>query len=64
MFHTYPDILTVHQVAQALRIGKNTAYQLIKEHRIGFKRIGRKIIIPKACLIDFARSAQYTVSNP
>lgn len=63
MFKEYPDILTVKDVAEALGIGKNTAYQLVREKRIGCKRIGRKIIVPKACLVDYVLSARHTVSG-
>lgn len=52
------------QVAKALGLGRNTVYQLVHTHQIGYKRIGTKIIIPKACLIDFVLSARYTVANP
>ena len=64
MFKEYPDILTVSQAAQALGIGRNTVYQLVHTHQVGCKRIVTKIIIPKACLIDFVMSARYTVSKP
>lgn len=64
MFKDYPDILTVPQVAEALNIGVNSAYRLVKERKIGCKRIGRKIIVPKKCLEDFILSARYTVSDP
>ena len=64
MFKEYPDILTVSQAAQALGIGRNTVYQLVHTHQVGCKRICTKIIIPKACLIDFVMSARYTVSKP
>lgn len=64
MFKEYPDIMTVPQVAQALGIGTNTAYRLVKDRVIGSKHIGRKIIVPKACLVDYVLSARYIVSNP
>ena len=57
----YPDVLTVQQVAEILGIGKNTAYQLINDHVIGCRRIGRSIRVPKSCLIDYLNSARYTV---
>ena len=63
MFKEYPDMMSVKQVAEALHIGRNTAYRLIREKQIGSKRIGRKIIVPKPCVIDYATSARYTVSN-
>ena len=61
MFSKYPDILTVEQLAEALGIGLNKAYELIRQHVIGSKRIGRRIIIPKSCLIDYIESARYTI---
>lgn len=63
MFNEYPDILTVAQTAEALRIGKNSAYRLVHEKAIGSKHIGRKILVPKACLIDYVHSARYAVSD-
>lgn len=62
MFHEYPDILTVHQLAQALGISANSAYKLVHQREIGCKRVGRKILVPKQCLIDYVRSAHYTVA--
>lgn len=61
MFNEYHDVLTVEQLAQALGIGKNKAYDLISNHVIGYKRIGRKILIPKCCLIDFMQSSRYNI---
>ena len=63
VFKEYPDILTVKQVAKALHISENSAYRLVNSKAIGCKRIGRKIIVPKPCLIDYALSARYTVST-
>ena len=54
MFKDYPDILTPKEAAKALGISQTSFYP----------RIGRKIIIPKLCLIDFVQSARYTVANP
>ena len=48
MFKEYPDIMSVAQVAEALGIGRNTAYRLVREREIGSKRIGTKIIVPKS----------------
>lgn len=64
MFKEYPDILSVHQVAKALGVGVNTAYRLVNTDVIGSIRIGRKIIVPKACLVDYVLSARYRVSDP
>ncbi len=62
MFNNYPDILTPKEAAKALCISVNSIYRLIREHSLGCKRIGRKIIIPKLSLMQYVRSAQYTVN--
>lgn len=62
MLTKYPDVLTVQQVAEVLHIGINKAYDLVNQHIIGCKRIGRRIIIPKTCLIDYLDSSRYNVS--
>lgn len=56
--------MTPAEAAHALGIGKASVYRSIREKRLGCKRIGRKIIIPKPCLVDFIQSARYTVTNP
>lgn len=56
--------MTPAEASHALGIGKASVYRLIREKRLGCKRIGRKIIIPKPCLVDFIQSARYTVTNP
>jgi len=63
MFNEYPDIMTVEQLAKALNIGKNSAYALVNSRTIGSKRIGRKIIVPKSCVIDYVQSARYSVAK-
>ena len=63
MFHEYPEIMTVKQLAEALGVGRNTAYELIHSRVIGSKRIGRKIIIPKSCVIDYVQSARYIADD-
>ncbi len=62
MFKDYPDIMTAAQVAEALHIGMNSVYRLLQTKELGCKRIGRKYIIPKACLIAYVQSARYTVN--
>ena len=64
MFREYPDVMPPAEASHALGIGKASVYRLIREKRLGCKRIGRKIIIPKPCLVDFIQSARYTVTNP
>ena len=60
MFENYPDIMTVKQLANALGIGMNSAYELVNTQVIGSRKVGRKILIPKSCVIDFVDVARYT----
>ena len=53
MFSNYPDILTVEELCQALNIGKNTAYQLIKNRDLKSIKIGKIHKIPKIWLIEY-----------
>lgn len=53
MFKNEKDILTVPDVIRLLRIGKNTVYNLIKSGKIKSIRQGKKIIVPKVCLIEY-----------
>ena len=62
MFNQYPDVLTVQQVAEALRIGRGAAYKLVNERTIGSVRIGNKIRVPKQCLIEYMQSVRYNIS--
>ena len=43
----YPEIMTIAEVAHALRLGKNKTY------KINSMRLGSKIIVPKICLVTF-----------
>ena len=63
MLAKYPDVLTVGQLADVLGIGINKAYEIINLKIIGSKRIGRRIIIPKICLIDYLESSRYNICN-
>lgn len=54
MFQEYPDIVTVDDLQKMLRIGRNTAYGLIKDGSIKTIRVSpRKVIIPKSSVINF-----------
>lgn len=55
LFETYPDVMTVQQVRQALGIGRTAVYRLLESHEIECFMIGNAYKIPKTCLIDFVR---------
>ena len=63
MFNDYPDVMTPQQVAQALDLCTASVYRMINNKELGHRRIGRKIIVPKICLIAYMKSALYTVSR-
>ena len=53
MFVGEPEVLTVPDVIRLLRLGKNSVYQLIKEGKISSIKRGKKIIVPKVCLVAY-----------
>lgn len=56
MFDNYADVMTVDELKEVLRIGRNAAYELIKNGSIKHIRVGKKILIPKQNVIDFLQS--------
>ena len=57
MLKEYPDVCTVKEVAQILKIGSNSAYKLINNGMIKSRRIGRIYRIPKICVIEYLQCA-------
>ena len=47
MFSEYPDILTVEEACEALRIGYNAAYELLRSGKLRAYKNGRVWRIPK-----------------
>lgn len=47
MLENYPDVLKVEDIAEILRVGRNTSYNLINSQAIKSIKIGRNIRIPK-----------------
>jgi len=62
MLENYPDILTPRQLAEALGIGRNAAYELLKNDSIQHRRVGNRYLIPKQSVIDFLRPEMYNES--
>lgn len=61
MFKNYPDILTIPQVAEALCIGRKTAYNLVHDNKLGALQMGKKILVPKFALEEFVKTARLNV---
>jgi excisionase family DNA binding protein len=53
MFNNYPDIVTVKELQEMLRVSKGTAYELVNSKIIKSLRIGRKFKIPKQAVINY-----------
>lgn len=53
LFEDYPDVLTVHQVRQALGIGRTGVYKLLDSGSIRCFKIANAYKIPKTSLIEF-----------
>ena len=63
MFENYDDIVTVKQLAKMLKIGRNTAYELVRTSAIKCVRVGRKYIIPKQSVVDFMSDSCYNCNE-
>ena len=62
-----PMMLTVREVAQVLRIGRNEAYAAVADGSLPSVRIGRSIRIPRnslAALLGTARDAPRPYAGP
>ena len=53
MLNKYSDVLTVEELCEVLRIGKNTAYKLLKNNEIKSVKIGKIYKIPKKSVIKY-----------
>lgn len=48
----YPDILSVYDVMQILRVGRVTVYSYIKDNKLPARKIAGKYRIPKKSIIS------------
>lgn len=48
-----PDILTVAELARFLRVGRNEAYQMVRDGHLFASRVGHRILVPKVSLERF-----------
>ena len=61
MLSDYGDVLTVKELAEVLRIGKNAAYSLVRDGKVVGIRVGRKLLIPKIRIVDFLNEIRYNM---
>ena len=57
-FENLPLLLTVGEMASVLRIGRNSAYQLVRDSNIQSIHVGRSIRVPRNALIQFVERTQ------
>ena len=53
MLDIYPDVLTIKDICEILRIGRKTAYDLLKSGKLAYRKIGRCYKIPKDGLLRY-----------
>lgn len=56
MFNEYSDVITVDELCEMLRIGKNKAYELLRRGEINAFRCGRNWIISKDAVEMFVKT--------
>ena len=56
MFEQYPDILSVEEACEALRVGYNAMYELLNRGKVKAFKNGRCWRIPKVALVEFILS--------
>ncbi|MEX6493382.1 helix-turn-helix domain-containing protein [Fusobacterium animalis] len=55
MFNMYPDVLTVKEVREILRIGMNNIYQMLKSGELKSIKIGRVYKIKKEDVVEYIK---------
>jgi excisionase family DNA binding protein len=53
MFDTFPDVVTVCELAKMLNVGRNTAYELVSSGQIVSIKVKTQIRIPKKNIIRY-----------
>ncbi len=53
MLENYPDVLTVHELSEILRIDKSTVYRMLQEGTIPCRRIGTAYRINKNAVLKY-----------
>ena len=59
MLQQCKDVLTVSELAETLGVGRNTAYRMVRDGVIASRRVGRKYLVPKVCVVDYLDGTRY-----
>lgn len=57
MFGEYDDLMTTEEAKEALKIGNNTLYRLLRSGKLKAFRLGRIWKIPKAAVEEYIRDS-------
>jgi len=63
MFENYPEIITVDELREILFIGKNQAYNLLRNREIQAVKVGTVWRIPLKSVIDFLDGKPKTITQ-
>ncbi len=63
MLDNYRDVLTISEVADALRIDRRTVMRLLSQGDIAYRKIGRIYRISKAAVIAYIDNEQTGVNT-
>lgn len=55
MFENYDDIMEIDEIAEALHIGRNSVYELLRDGKIRSMKNGRNWVVPKFCVEEYVR---------
>ena len=55
LFSEYPDVMSVHQLREALGIGRKGVYTLLEKQEIRSFKIGNTYKIPKTSLVEYVQ---------
>ena len=53
MFNEFNDVVTVRELAAMLKVGRNTAYELVRAGIIPSVRVGRQIRVSKLAVVEY-----------
>lgn len=53
MLERYPDVLTIKEIKDILRIGTNLTYKLLQTGKIKSIRLNKKYLIKKSDMIEY-----------
>lgn len=63
IFQDYPDVVSIKDLQKMLGIGRNKAYELLRDNTIQSIKIGRDYKIPKIYVIKYLNERLATQDN-